>query len=381
MKLAVTVPHPVHPEHDLLRAGYTLAGPVIERMRQLGITFLYVDYPPLADLDRALLPHLSPARKQVYGQIKRSIESVQAHARPQVSYNQYYALTRQFVTSVMQQGKQPIYLDELSTRMGNAAIVHATTVAHLCLMLGIELEAHIARQRKRPEHGRPSDLLNLGVAGMLHDLGKSTMPPRLQACHTLHLPTTDVDRAVWETHAELGYNLIRSEVEASAAAAVRQHHQHYDGSGFPHRRHDGDDGNFFAGDRIHVYARILFAADLYDRLSFREDGRRRYAFEVLHLIRLHHAAVIDPDLLSVLPKVIPPFPPGMTVELSDGSNAVVLDLNRAQPYRPTVQRFATDGWTLAGPRVDLAREPDLAIRSAVGVAVAGMVPDVRSRAA
>jgi len=94
MRLAVSIPHPVHPEQDLLTAGYTLDDIVLRKMRELGVTFLYVDYPPLADLDRALLPQLSPARKAIYGQIKRSIEAVQRHSRPQASYAAYYSITR-----------------------------------------------------------------------------------------------------------------------------------------------------------------------------------------------------------------------------------------------------------------------------------------------
>jgi hypothetical protein len=375
MKLAVSVPHPAHPEHDLLTAGYTLDDIVLKKMRELGITFLYVDYPPLADLDRALLPHLSQARKNLYVQIRRSIEAVQKHSRPQVSYASYYALTRQFVLSVLQQGKQPQYLDELSLRMGNGAVCHATTVGHLCLMLGIGLEHHIVRQRRRLHHDQSRELVNLGVAGMLHDLGKADLPAHLQTATTLHPPERDADLKLWQTHPQRGYDMIRAEVEPCAAAAVRLHHQHFDGTGFPYHEGETPSRNFFEGNRIHIYGRILFVADLYDRLSFRDDGRRRYSFEVLHLLRSRHEPWIDPEILGALPKIIPPFPPGMKVQLTDGSQAVVAATNPRHPYRPTVRRFEADSWTLRGEVIDLSSQPDLKVHLAAGVPVAGFIPD------
>jgi hypothetical protein len=375
MRLAVSVPHPAHPEQDLLTAGYTLDDLVLRKMRELGISFLYVDYPPLADLDWALLPHLSAARKNLYMQIKRSIEAVQKHSRPQASYAAYYALTRQFVLSMLQQGKQPYYLDELALRMGGGAVVHATTVAHLSLMLGIGLEAHIVRQRPRMRHDHAHELLNLGVAGMLHDIGKAALPAHVQGATSLHPPEHPPDRQLWESHAQLGYDMIRSDVEPTAAAAVRLHHQRFDGSGFPHHQADTESHNFFEGNRIHIYGRIVFTADLYDRLSFREDGRRRHTFEVLHLMRSRHEAWIDPEILAALPKIVPPFPPGMKVQLTDGSQAAVVAASARSPYRPMVRQFETDGWTLSGKLIDLSRQADVQVELAVGVPVKPFLPD------
>ncbi|MDB5323774.1 MAG: hypothetical protein JWN40_5405 [Phycisphaerales bacterium] len=374
MRLAVSIPHPVHPEQDLLTAGYTLDDIVLRKMRELGVTFLYVDYPPLADLDWALLPQLSPARKALYGQIKRSIESIQKHTRPQASYAAYYALTRQFVLSILQQGKQPIYLDELSLRLGCGAVMHAASVAHLSLMLGIGLETHIIRQRPRMRHDNARELLNLGVAGMLHDLGKSELPPHLQSATSLRPPESQGERQLWEAHPQIGYDMIRSEIDPTAAAAVRLHHQRFDGTGFPHHEADTPSTNFFEGNRIHVYGRVLFAADLYDRLSFRDDGRRRHTFEVLHLMRSRHDSWLDPEILAALPKIIPPFPPGMKIQLTDGTQAAVVAVSPKNPYTPMVRQFENDGQTLSGRLIDLAREDHLQVELAVGVPVKPFLP-------
>lgn len=375
MRLAVSIPHPVHPEQDLLTAGYTLDDIVLRKMRELGVTFLYVDYPSLSDLDWALLPQLSPARKAIYGQIKRSIEAIQRHSRPQASYAAYYGITRQFVLSIMQQGKEPIYVDDLSLRLGSGAVMHAASVAHISLLLGIGLEAHIIRQRPRMRHDNARELLNLGVAGMLHDLGKTELPAHLQAATSIRPPESQADRQLWEAHPQIGYDMIRSDVDPTAAAAVRLHHQRFDGTGFPHHEADTPSTNFFEGNRIHVYGRVLFAADLYDRLSFRDDGRRRHTFEVLHLMRARHDAWLDPEILTALPRIIPPFPPGMKVQLTDGTKAVVVAASPRAPYTPKVRQFENDGQTLSSRLIDLACEGELQVELAVGVPVKPFLPE------
>ena len=78
MKLAMTVTDPAHPEKELLTAGYPLDELLLDRLRDLGITVLYVAYPDLSDLDRHLAPYLNPARREIYQHIKNTIATVQA---------------------------------------------------------------------------------------------------------------------------------------------------------------------------------------------------------------------------------------------------------------------------------------------------------------
>src|SRR5438105_13402609 len=102
MKLAMHVSHPEQPDHDLLKAGYLLDLKVIGRLRALAIPCVYVDYPGLEDLDRHLAPYLSPARQELYTQIKETITSVEKKTRPSVGFADYYATTRQLIITLLQ---------------------------------------------------------------------------------------------------------------------------------------------------------------------------------------------------------------------------------------------------------------------------------------
>src|SRR5215218_7001660 len=162
MKLAVTVSHPDQPDHDLLRAGFELRDEIIGRLRGLGIENVYVDYPDLGDLDKHMAATLSPARQQVYNQIRDTMTAVQKQAKPSVPFNDYYSATRELILTLLSQGEHAIYLDQMSGKLGGHAVAHATAVAHLSLMLGLRLETYLIQQRSRLTAQHAREVVNLG---------------------------------------------------------------------------------------------------------------------------------------------------------------------------------------------------------------------------
>jgi len=348
MKLAMTVTDPAHPDKELLTAGYALDEKLLNRLRDVGISVLYVSYPDLSDMDRHLAPYLNPARRKIYQHVKETMSGIQGHARPTVCFADYYAATRALVSSLFRQGKHPVYLEEMLSGLGADGVRHAAAVAHLSMVMGIRLEQYIVKQRKLPpDHAR--EIVNLGVAGMLHDIGKVHVPAWLQHHTCLNEPANPQDAASWQAHPSWSYDIIRNGVEASASAAVLHHHQHFDGSGFPQmsvRR--GSIAERVEGMRIHVFGRILLVADLYERLTLDDAGKRRSTVQILHLMRTTYANRVDPQIMRVLPSIIPPYPPGATLKMSDGSLAAVVEFHPREPYYPTVRRLDPQHFRLTG---------------------------------
>src|SRR5262245_43397124 len=293
MTLAVPVTHPEQPDQDLLKAGYALEADVIVRLREMGVEHIYVDYPGLDELDRHLDVNLSPARLELYSQIKQSIRESQKTTRPAVGDIDYYDATRDLIQTLLMQGRHPVYLEHMSN-MGSDAVAHATAVAHLALLLGIKLDAYLISQRKRLAPNRAKDVVNLGVAGMLHDVGKTKLPAELQKHNTMHPPQGAAELELWQSHVHEGYQMVRKGIEPSAAAAVLHHHQHFDGTGFPAMQHTDGTISTLQGEKIHIFSRILAVADLYDRLASSPTSRaRRPNFEVLHRIGTEFAGWCD----------------------------------------------------------------------------------------
>jgi HD-GYP domain-containing protein (c-di-GMP phosphodiesterase class II) len=374
MKLAAPVAHPESPEQELLKRGYTLESTIIRRLKDLHVDLLYVEYPALDDLDRHLEANLSPARQMIYKQIKTTIQASQARTRPGVSYSEYSTSSREMITALLSQGQHPIYMDQMS-RMGGDAVGHSTAVAHMSLLLGLRLERYLIEERKRlaPSHAR--EVVNLGIAGMLHDMGKLKLPPEVQTYTGVEMPENEEQLKLYQSHARLSYDAIHDGVEPSTASAVLHHHQRIDGNGFPTCIMTDGTRQIMAGGKIHIFARIIAVADTYDRLaSGRNSKSRRPNVQILHVIRTQHVGWLDETIVKALQSICPPYPPGSTVSLSDGSLAAVVDIDQANPYQPKIKRFIGENFTLDNKIIDLADEGSPEITHVNGMEVANWLP-------
>jgi putative nucleotidyltransferase with HDIG domain len=95
----------------------------------------------------------------------------------------------------------------------------------------------------------------IGLAALLHDLGKVFTPDRI-----LEKPgrLTDDEYAIVKDHAEDEYQVLRQiDLFAPLAEIVRQHHERLDGSGYPQG---------LEGDVILVEARVIAVADVMDAM-------------------------------------------------------------------------------------------------------------------
>jgi len=122
---------------------------------------------------------------------------------------------------------------------------------------------------------------------------------------------------------------------------VLHHHQKYDGSGFPRRRDLSGIDLRVAGSDIHVFARIVAAADLFDRLRNPPGQPSTSAsvpiVRVLNRLRgAPYAQWIDPVVFRALITVAPPYPPGTMVTLTGGQRAVVSKWFAETPCQPVV---------------------------------------------
>lgn len=372
MKLAAPVAHPDHPEQDLLKRGYTLEAGVIRRLKDHGIDYVYVDYPGLEDLDKYLVAQLSPARQAIYSLIKKGVQESQSRARPAIPFGAYADASRELIKTLLEQGPHAIYMDQVA-RLGADAVGHATAVAHLSLLLGLKLESYLIQQRKRLPAAHAKDVVNLGLAGMLHDTGKLELPEHLRKYSEVNPPEDEKERREWETHARIGYDMVHNSIEPSAACAILHHHQHFDGTGFPVQKHMDGTVSLMGGQKIHVFARIIQVADLYDRLTAGAENRRRTNLEIHYLLRTQYASAVDPTVLQCLQQVCPPFPPGSGVGLSDGTEAIVVQVDGIDPYRPTVRRVLGEAKVEDQP-LSLRAEGSPAIVSVGGVQVEKLMP-------
>jgi hypothetical protein len=150
---------------------------------------------------------------------------------------------------------------------------HCERVAHNCVVVGRKL-------------GLSSDALRLLYwSGMLHDLGKISVPEAI-----LQKPgkLTPDEFTIMKMHARHGAEFILaiSEDFRYLAEAVRGHHEHWDGSGYP----DG-----LEGKSIPLSARILAVVDVFEAVTSARPYRQPMSFpEACQLIRAGAGTHFDP---------------------------------------------------------------------------------------
>ncbi|EGA69752.1 hypothetical protein VISI1226_09959 [Vibrio sinaloensis DSM 21326] len=132
----------------------------------------------------------------------------------------------------------------------------------------------------------------LEIISPMHDVGKIAIPETI-----LDKPgkLTPDEWAIMQTHTHTGHKLLSSskgEIFQLAAIVALQHHEKWDGNGYP----DG-----IAGEKIHIFARITAIADVFDALLSVRCYKRAWSLEqVMELFREQSGQQFDPELTELL---------------------------------------------------------------------------------
>jgi HD-GYP domain-containing protein (c-di-GMP phosphodiesterase class II) len=203
------------------------------------------------------------------------------------------------------------------------------------------------------------DLTELGLGCLLHDVGKMRIP--LEILNKPGRLTFD-EMETMKQHPALGFEMVRGHVPPAAASVVLNHHQRYAGGGYPGRTEFGTGVTLppLAGKQIPVFSRIATLCDVYDAATtHRVYAPAKPPVQALHEMRTMCRGMFDPVIEAAFFEIIPPFPIGQAVTLSDGTQAAVVDFNPRSPVRPKVQPLRrASGEAVPNPALE---ELDLAI--------------------
>ncbi len=193
-----------------------------------------------------------------------------------------------------------------------------------------------------------SEIAEIGIAGLLHDIGKMHVPLAV-------LNKTDtLDPGEWESmtrHPMLGVTELARvralRMISSPLFVTLQHHVQFSGAGYPEKP---------GGWNLHRHTRIVTVADVYDAMTTARSYRNEPLAPGKALRFLHQMAgkIFDPAVVRAFIRAMGLYPVGSAVELATGELAVVIrqnpDVHHA--HRPVVMRIGPDG--PAGDPVDLA---------------------------
>jgi response regulator RpfG family c-di-GMP phosphodiesterase len=131
----------------------------------------------------------------------------------------------------------------------------------------------------------------LRMASPMHDVGKIGIPDSI-----LFKPgkLTDEEFSIIKTHTVIGHSILKAShrrIMRTAATIALQHHEHWDGGGYPHG---------LVEDETHIFGRITALADVFDALSCDRVYKKAWPLnDVVEYLREKRGRQFDPVLVDI----------------------------------------------------------------------------------
>lgn len=345
---------------ELIPAGTTLTKQLISRMEFYNVAFSYVEEASVLT-EEEIQAALQAARNQKLagaqtGQTVAPSTQSSAKSTPkdEVAYSQKikrsktfqeYSLHSTLVTETLKRqlegfvyNNHPMDFDALLNSVKSLITPGQTIIQYFDMLHNLRSSddsvyghslnvAMISRVLGKWLKWSPSDLDNLVIAGLLHDIGKITIPPEILNKEG-KLTDEEFEQIRW--HPRAGYELIRDlKIDSRIKKAVLQHHERCDGSGYPMKATE---------IMLDDFAMVIAIADVYDAMTaarkyraplcpfqvireFEHDGYHKYKTEYLLKFLRHIATTYQNN----------------RVILSDGQAAKIILLNQNSLSTPLVQ--------------------------------------------
>lgn len=323
----------------LLGKGTEITEHFIERLKFFGYSYIYVDD---GLLDDVVPDELISTKTRI--QITTSIKEVTENFRMSSRLNllKFKKVMNLIFGEVLNNKGVLASLTDIRTSDPNDYLFnHSINVTALSVLIGLHMYY--------PEN----KLYELGTGVLLHDIGKTTLPDKFIITPAEDLSVDEVK--LYQQHTWNGYEILRSnpEIKLVSAAIALQHHEHYDGMGFPRSE---------KGINILEYARIAAIADAYDNLSNDRGTRKKLpANKVSEYLQSKSGTHFDPKIVDRFIQKIALYPQGTKILLNDGKSGFVIRQN-SNNHKPIVRLFWKDGRDLPRPEEeDLLKNTSLSI--------------------
>ena len=230
------------------------------------------------------------------------------------------------VDSVLHSPDAFLWLSQLKSR-DNYTAQHSMNVSVLSIILGRQI-------------GLKTEQLNqVAMCGMMYDIGKMLIPLEI-----LNKPgkLSPAESSIMQEHTVLGYELLSSSPNMfkGAIETALTHHKHIDGKGYP---------KGIASNTASYFSNIVSIADIYDALtSDRAYKKARTHLEAIQVLYRLSGTHLNQQLVVKFIESLSVYPPGAFIKMSNGSIAMVLEVNSKLKLRPKVMLILDKNMQLLG---------------------------------
>lgn len=173
------------------------------------------------------------------------------------------------------------------------------------------------------------DVLDLGIAGLFHDIGKLAISRRI-----LKKPTKLAEDEFYKMkhHTTQGAEILVKYTNAVGklpAVVAYEHHLRYDMTGYPRLAHPR---------KPHTASMIVSMCDVYDALAQRRSYKKDFPPKKIYNIMTDGAGTsFDPELIELFFRSLGVWPIGTIVSLSNRKIAIVRKTNEKDIFNPVVE--------------------------------------------
>ncbi len=217
------------------------------------------------------------------------------------------------------------------------SVYHAFNICILSIVLGRLLGLDKRKQEQ------------LGVCGLLHDMGIIKVPDSIM---NKHGALTKEEEAILREHARDGRDILMSgnNLFSGVVDVAFGHHENLDGTGYPRGLTD---------QQISTFSRIVAVVDRYEDVLCPHINRPAadHLSALAFLKRQAKSNKIDGEITAQFIAYMGIFPPGGIVETSRGEIGIVLKTNPYQLLKPLVLIVRNADQTATNRIVDMAQAP------------------------
>lgn len=311
----------------LLRAGTAVKDAYIEKIKSYGYNGAYIDDD--ASKDITIHENISAELKnKTVNALKNMFIQIENKSVNQTSKIRDLQTMKSLIESIFNEisEHENFIVNMIDIKIfDDYTFYHSTNVTVLSLILGLSLGLN------------KQTLLDLGMAALFHDIGKVFVSKDVLN-KTGPLTASEFDEI--KTHSLRGYQHLKDVLSISPKSyvGVLQHHEKFDGQGYPHG---------ISGTDISLFGRIIAVTDVYDALTSDRPYRKGLLpSEAMEFIMANGGVQFDYELVKVFAQKIAPYPIGTYVYLSDGKEGFVVENYEECCLRPLIKVMKDSSETL-----------------------------------
>lgn len=195
--------------------------------------------------------------------------------------------------------------------------LHSVAVCALMIALGKQINYQ-------------GDYHSLGMAGLLHDVGKMAIPDEV-----LNKPgkLTDEEFDIVKNHPVSGWEILKksNDVDEIALDVCLHHHERVDGKGYPDK---------LSGDKLSLVARMAAVCDVYDAITSNRCYKDGWApADALKKMAEWKDGHFDEQIFQAFVKTVGIYPTGTLVKLKSNRLAIVMEQGHGTLLKPVIKIF------------------------------------------